>query len=229
MRARSQPCAAAASDPVRRRILVSFARTGLGHGRQRSQGAYDIHRSVRVVKSVRPLVANRNALVPSVDVVAVAVGIIAIVRAAIGMAGIGSSGVGCTITVSPPAITMAEASGTAVADRCRASLDRARNRGSVTTAGTDAWRPEIAARTRAGAQARSRTAEAGTGRTARPHGRRTSERRRTAGRDRRRTARPHWRRTGELRKHRRRRQGNRCEHHADRQRQGCFPGHHSLR
>ena len=123
---------------VRRRILVSFARTGLGHGRQRSQGAYDIHRSVRGVKSVRPLVANRNALVPPVDVVAVAIGIIAIVRAAIGIAGIGSSGVGCTITVSPPAIAMAEASGTAVADRCRASLDRACNRGSVTTAGTDA-------------------------------------------------------------------------------------------
>jgi hypothetical protein len=142
------------------------------------------------------------------------------------MAGIGSSGVGCTITVSPPAIAMAEASGTAVADRCRASLDRARNRGSVTTAGTDAWRPEIAARTRPGAQARSRTAEAGTGRTACPHRRRTSERRRTAGGDRRRTARPHRRRTRELRKYRSRRQRNSCERHG--QLQDCRPGHHGF-
>ena len=86
----------------------------------------------------RPLVANQNAWVATVGVVAVAIGIIAIVRAAIGIAGIGSSGVGCTITVSPPAIAMAEASGTAVADQCRASLDRACNRGTVTTAGADA-------------------------------------------------------------------------------------------
>jgi hypothetical protein len=86
----------------------------------------------------RPLVANQNASVATVGVVAVAIGIIAIVRAAIGIAGIGTSGVGCTIAVSPPAIAMAEASGTAVADRCRASLDRACNRGSVTTAGADA-------------------------------------------------------------------------------------------
>ena len=90
-----------------------------------------------------PLVANQNASVATVGVVAVAIGIRAIVRAAIGIAGmgsssIGSSGVGCTITVSPPAIAMAEASGTAVADRCRASLDRTCNRGSVTTAGADA-------------------------------------------------------------------------------------------
>jgi hypothetical protein len=84
------------------------------------------------------LVANQNASLVSVDVVAVAIGIIAIVRAAIGIAGIGSSGIGCTITVSPPAIAMAEASGTAVADRCRAGLDRACNRGSVTTASADA-------------------------------------------------------------------------------------------
>jgi hypothetical protein len=150
----------------------------------------------------RPLVANQNASVATVGVVAVAIGIIAIVRAAIGIAGIGSSGVGCTITVSPPAIAMAEASGTAVADRCRASLDRACNCGSVTTAGTDAKRPWIAARTSAGAQPGSRTAEAGTGRTARPHGRWTCECGRTSGRDRRRTAWPHGRRTEELRKHR---------------------------
>jgi hypothetical protein len=155
----------------------------------------------------RPLVANQNASVATVGVVAVAIGIIAIVRAAIGIAGIGSSGVGCTITVSPPAIAMAEASRTAVADRCRASLDRACNCGSVTTAGTDAKRPWIAARTSAGAQPGSRTAEASMGRTARPHGR--------------------W--TGKLRKHRSRRQGNRCERHADGQRQECLPGHCSLR
>jgi hypothetical protein len=62
------------------------------------------------MKSVRALVANRNALVPLVDVVAVAIGIRAIVRTAIGISGIGSSGIGCTITVSPPAIAMAEAS-----------------------------------------------------------------------------------------------------------------------
>ena len=86
----------------------------------------------------RPLVANQNALVATVGVVAVAIGISAIVRAAIGIAGIDPSGVGRTITVSPPAVAMAEASGTAVADQCRASLDRACNRGSVTTAGTDA-------------------------------------------------------------------------------------------
>ena len=67
------------------------------------------------------------------------------------------------------------------------------------------------------------------GRTARPHGRWTCECGRTSGRDRRRTARPHWRRTGELRKHRSRRQGNRCERHADRQRQVYLPGHYSLR
>ena len=155
---------------------------------------------------------------------------VAIVRAAIGIAGIGSSGVGCTITVSPPAMAMAVASGTAVADRCRASLDRACNRGSVTTAGTDAAkRPYIAARTSAGAQPRSRTAEAGMGHTARPHGRTTCECWRTAGRDRRRTARPHWRWRRKLRKHRSRRQGNRCERHADGQRQECLPGHYNLR
>jgi hypothetical protein len=55
--------------------------------------------------------------VATVGVVAVAIGIIAIVRAAIGITGISPTGVACTITVSPPAIdTMAEASGTAVAD-----------------------------------------------------------------------------------------------------------------
>jgi hypothetical protein len=64
------------------------------------------------------LVANQNVSVVPVDVVAVAIGRIAIVRAAIDIAGIGSCGVGCTITVSPPAIAMAEASGMAVADRC---------------------------------------------------------------------------------------------------------------
>jgi len=42
MRARSQLVLPLLQN-VRRRILVSFARTGLGHGRQRSQGAYDIH------------------------------------------------------------------------------------------------------------------------------------------------------------------------------------------
>ena len=175
------------------------------------------------------LVANQNASVPPVDVVAVAIGIRTNVRAAIGIAGIGSSGVGCTITVSPPAITMAEASGTAVADRYRASLDRTCNRGSVTTAGTDAAkRPEIAARTSAGAQPRSRTAEAGTGRTARPHGRhlRTPEDRRPRSAE----GRPaSWEATGKLRKHRSRRQGNRGERHADRQRQVYLPGHYSLR
>jgi hypothetical protein len=166
----------------------------------------------------------------TVGVVAVAIGIRAIVRAAIGIAGIRSSGVGCTITVSPPAVAVAGDSRAAVADRCRASLDRACNGRSVTTAGTDAFkRPKIAARTSAGVQPRSRTAGAGMGRTTTPHGRGTCECRRTAGRDRRRTARPHWRRTGELRKHRRRRQGNRCERHADRQRQVYFPGHHGLR
>ena len=86
----------------------------------------------------RPLVANQNASVAPVGVVALAIGVRAIVRAAVGITGIGSSGVGCTITVSPPAIAMAEASGTAVADRCRANLDRTCNRGSVTTAVTDA-------------------------------------------------------------------------------------------
>ena len=101
-----------------------------------------------------------------VGVVAVAIGIIAIVRAAIGIAGIGSSGVSCTITVSLPAITMAEASGTAVADRCRTSLDRPCNCGSITTVSADtAERPQIAARTGTGAQPRSRTAEAGMGHT----------------------------------------------------------------
>ena len=146
-----------------------------------------------------------------------------------GIAGIGSSGVGCTITVSPPAIAMAEAAGTAAADQCRASLDRACNCGSVTTAGTDAKRPRIAARTSAGAQPGSRTAEAGMGHATKPHERWTCECGRTSGRDRRRTARPHWRRRRKLRKHRSRRQGNRCERHADGQRQECLPGHYSLR
>jgi hypothetical protein len=89
----------------------------------------------------RPLVANQNASLATVGVVAVAIGIIAIVSAAMGITGIGSCGVGCTITVSPPAIAMAEASGMGVADRCGASLDRACNRGSVTTGGTDAAKP----------------------------------------------------------------------------------------
>ena len=154
----------------------------------------------------------------------------AIVRAAIGIPGIGSSGVGCSITVSPPAIAMAEASGAAVADRCRASLDRACSRRSVVTADTDAAkRPWIAARTGTGDQPRSRTAEAGMGHAAKPHGRRTCECWRTSGRDRRRTARPHWRWRRKLRKHRSRRQGNRCERHVDGQRQECLPGHYSLR
>ena len=94
-----------------------------------------------VSPSTGPLVANQNASVATEGEVAFAIGIIAIVRAAIGITGIGSCGVGCTITVSPPAIAMAEASGMAVADRCGASLDRACNRGSVTTAGKDAARP----------------------------------------------------------------------------------------
>ena len=118
--------------------LVSFARTGSVTGASEAK-ALTISIAVFAGRGPsRPLVANKNASVVPVGVVAVAIGIIAIVRAAIGIAGIGSSGVGCTITVSPPAIAMAEASGTAVADRCRASLDRACNRGSVTTAGTDA-------------------------------------------------------------------------------------------
>jgi hypothetical protein len=170
------------------------------------------------------LVANQNALVVTVGVVAVAIGII--VRSS------------ChrhsrhrrqrrrlLHNVSPPAIAR-----TAVADRCRASLDRACNRGSVTTASADAAkRPSIAARTSADAQSRSRTAEAGVGRAAEPHGRPTCECGRTAGRDRRRTARPHGRRRRKLCKHRSRRQGNRCERYADGQRQECLPGHDNLR